>query len=66
MPKINEDHYVFIERTKCLKIPYFEFGFTTHFYFPRKKFPNKMKLSEIPNPPFTLGPECKFIYKYIL
>ena len=52
--------------TKCLKIPYFEFGFTTHFYFPRKKFPNKMKLSEIPNPPFTLGPECKFIYKYIL
>ena len=44
------------------QIPYFTFGFTTHFYFPSEKLQTKMKLSEIPNPPFTLGPDCKFIY----
>ena len=60
--KLKDDHYIFIERTKCLKIPYFIFGFTTHFYFPSKKLQTKMKLSEIPNPPFTLGPDCKFVY----
>ena len=60
--KLKDDHYIFIERTKFLKIPYFEFGFTTHFYFPKEKLQTKMKLSEIPNPPFTLGPEGKFIF----
>ena len=60
--KLKDDHYILIERTKYLKIPYFTFGFTTHFYFPYEKLQTKMKLSEIPNPPFTLGPDCKFIY----
>ena len=60
--KLKDDHYIFIERTKFLKIPFFEFGFTTHFYFPSEKLQQKMKLSEIPNPPFTLGPDGKFIY----
>ena len=60
--KLEGDHYIFIEHTKCLKIPYFTFGFTTHFYFPSEKLQTKMKLSEIPNPPFTLGPDCKFVY----
>ena len=60
--KLKDDHYILIERTKCLKIPYFTFGFTTHFYFPSEKLQTKMKLSEIPNPPFTLGPDCKFNY----
>ena len=60
--KLEDDHYIFIERTKCLKIPYFTFGFTTNFYFPSEKLQIKMKLSEIPNPPFTLGPDCKFVY----
>ena len=32
--KLKDDHYIFIERTKFLKIPYFEFGFTIHFYYP--------------------------------
>lgn len=62
--KLKDDHYIFIERTKFLKIPYFEFGFTTHFYYPSEKLQTKMKLSEIPNPPFTLGPDGKFIYFY--
>ena len=60
--KLKDDHYILIEHTKYLKIPYFTFGFTTHFYFPSQKLQSKMKLSEIPNPPFTLGPDCKFIY----
>ena len=32
--KLKDDHYILIERTKFLNIPYFEFGFTTHSYFP--------------------------------
>ena len=61
---LKDDHYILIERTKFLNIPYFNFGFTTHFYFPTEKLPYKMKLSEIPNPPFTLGPNGKYDYSY--
>ena len=61
---LKDDHYILIERTKYLNIPYFNFGFTTHFYFPTEKLPQKMKLSEIPNPPFTLGPNGKYDYSY--
>ena len=57
--KLKDDVYILIERTKFLNIPYFNFGFTTHFYFPTEKLQNKMKLSEVPNPPFTLGPDSK-------
>ena len=59
--KLKDDHYILIERTKFLNIPYFSFGFTIHFYFPSEKLQLKMKLSEIPNPPFTIGPDGKFI-----
>ena len=59
--KLKDDHYILIERTKFLNIPYFSFGFTIHFYFPSEKLQLKMKLSEIPNPPFTIGPDSKFI-----
>ena len=62
--KLKDDHYILIERTKFLNIPYFNFGFTTHFYFPTEKLPHKIKLSEIPNPPFTLGPNGKYDYSY--
>ncbi len=62
--KLKDDHYILIERTKYLNIPYFNFGFTTHFYFPTEKLPQKVKLSEIPNPPFTLGPNGKYDYSY--
>ena len=57
--KLEDDHYILIERTKLFNIPYFTFGFTIHFYLPSQKLQMKMKLSEVPNPPFTLGPECK-------
>ena len=62
--KLKDDVYILIERTKFLNIPYFNFGFTTHFYFPNEKLEKKMKLSEVPNPPFTLGPNCKCDYSY--
>ena len=62
--KLKDDVYILIERTKFLNIPYFNFGFTTHFYFPTEKLQNKMKLSEVPNPPFTLGPDSKLNYSY--
>ena len=62
--KLKDDVYILIERTKFLNIPYFNFGFTTHFYFPNEKLQNKMKLSEVPNPPFTLGPNSKYDYSY--
>ena len=57
--KLKDDHLIVIENLKILKIPYFLFGFTIHFYFPFTKLPSKIKLSEIPTPPFALGPECK-------
>ena len=59
--KLVDDHYITILKTKLFKIPYFIFGFTTHFYFPSENLQNKMKLSEVPNPPFTLGPDGKFL-----
>ena len=62
--KLKDDVYILIERTKFLNIPYFNFGFTTHFYFPNEKLQNKMKLSEVPNPPFTFGPNSKYDYSY--
>ena len=58
---LEDDHYITILKTRLFKIPYFIFGFTTHFYFPSEKLQNKMKLSEVPNPPFTLGPDGKLI-----
>ena len=63
--KLNNDHYILIEHTKFLDIPYFVFGFTYNFYFPYTKLHNKIKLSEIPNPPYTLGPNCKMNIIYI-
>ena len=59
--KLNSDYYISIEHTRFLNIPYFLFGFTYNFYFPYTKLPNKIKLSEIPNPPYTLGPNGKNI-----
>ena len=64
--KLEDDHFITILKRKFFKIPYFIFGFTTHFYFPSEKLPNKMKLSEMPNPPFTLGPDGKFILFLII
>lgn len=57
--KIKYDHLILVEHSKILKIPYFNFGFTLHFFCPCKKLPQRIKLSEMPTPPFTIGPECK-------
>ena len=47
-----------IQIKNILGIKYFKFGKTIHFYFCCIKN-IKYKLSEIPTPFFTLGPECK-------
>ena len=53
------DYIITIKKLPLLNIKYFKFGQTIHFYFfPLKKA--QYKLSEIPTPLFTLGPECKF------
>ena len=57
------DYIIPIKRTKFLGIPYFKFGSTIYFYFcicSIRKI--EYKLSEIPHPYFSLGPECKKIY----
>ena len=57
---IDRDYIVSIERSCILKIPYFIFGRTTHFYFFCHRIKKKQyKLSEIPHPYFTLGPGYK-------
>ena len=60
--ELKDDYYILIKRTKLFKIPYFNFGFITHFYLPSEKLENKMKLSEMPYPPFTTGPDSKFTF----
>ena len=56
------DYLITIKKSRFLKIKYFTFGKTIHFYLlcPPKK--SQYKLSQIPTPGFTLGPECKFIF----
>jgi len=57
------DHYIFIKFTNLLKIPYFIFGSTINFYSPCTNFTElKMKLSEVPNPPFVIHIDGKFLY----
>lgn len=54
------DYLIQIHYSKYFNIPYFIFSNTLHLYFPRKKIENnKVKLSEIETPPFTIGPGCK-------
>jgi hypothetical protein len=58
----NNFGYVYlitIKRSFLLKIKYFKFGKTIHFYLCCSLKEKQYKLSEIPTPPFTLGPECK-------
>ena len=52
------DYLILIRKVPLLGIKYFKFGSTINLYFcPLKK--REYKLSEIPTPLFTLGPECK-------
>ena len=55
----NQDYFISIKRTFLFKIQYFKFGKTIHFYLFCSLKKNQYKLSEIPTPLFTIGPECK-------
>jgi hypothetical protein len=54
----------------CCNTPYFTFGRTLFFYCPNslkntdisnEYYSSSVNLSEMPDPPFSIGPECKFI-----
>ena len=55
----NSDCIITIKRTTLFKIQYFKFGKTIHFYLFCSLKKNQYKLSGIPTPLFTIGPECK-------
>ena len=55
----NSDYIIKIKRTTLFKIQYFKFGKTIHFYLFCSLKKKQYKLSEIPTPLFTIGPECK-------
>ena len=56
---LGYDYLITIKSSFLFKIKYFKFGKTIHFYFCCGLKEKQYKLSEIPTPPFTLGPECK-------
>ena len=58
----------------CCGTPHFTFGKTLFFYCPnslknteisKEYHSNTVKLSEMPDPPFSIGPECKFYFLYL-
>ena len=53
------DYLILIRKIPLLGIKYFKFGDTIHFYFCCSLRKREYKLSEMPTPWFTLGPECK-------
>ena len=63
--RIEEDDYlIIIKQLPIVKIKYFLFGKNVFFYLfcgPKKI---QYKLSEIPNPFFSLGPECKIYFLF--
>ena len=55
----------------CCGTPYFDFGRTLFFYFPgslkdtnisNKFYSTTVNLSELPDPIFSIGPECKLYF----
>ena len=53
------DYLIIIKKLPILGIKYFKFGHTVNFYICRSFKKREYKLSEIPTPIFTIGPECK-------
>ena len=53
------DYLILIRTIPLLGIQYFKFGNTINFYLCCPLKQREYKLSEIPTPFFTLGPECK-------
>ncbi len=58
--KINKfDYLILIKKISFLGIKYFVFGNTIHIYQCNCLKKSQYKLSEVPTPFLTLGPECK-------
>ena len=53
------DYLIIIKKLPILGIKYFKFGNTINFYLCQSFQKREYKLSEIPTPLFTIGPECK-------
>ena len=53
------DYMIAIRKIPILNIKYFRFGKTIFFYLCCCLREKKYKLSEIPTPSFSIGPECK-------
>ena len=70
---INRMKQISIQYSCCT--PYFKFGKTIFFYFPNslndleltdKYFTNTFDLSQMPDPPFSIGYKCKFSLLYFI
>lgn len=68
----KKDQQVMIQ-FNCCSTPYFKFGQTLFFYCPnslkdlnisKQYYSSTVNLSELPDPPFSLGPECKFYFLF--
>ena len=66
----RKDTQVVVE-FNCCGTPHFTFGRTIFFYCPNslknteisnKYYSTTVNLSELPDPPFSIGPECKFYF----
>lgn len=58
----------------CCGTPHFRFGNTIFFYYPHslkktevsnKYYSSTVNLSDMPDPPFSIGPECKSYFFYL-
>ena len=56
------DYLIIIKKLPILGIHYFKFGSTVNFYICQSFKKREYKLSEMPTPFFTIGPECKQIF----
>ena len=53
------DYLIIIKKVPIIGIRYFKFGDTINFYICTSFKTREYKLSEMPTPLFTIGPECK-------
>ena len=70
---INRIKQISIQYSCCT--PYFQLGKTIFFYFPHslsdlkitdKYYTNTFDLSQMPDPPFSIGNQCKFFSFYFI
>lgn len=58
---LKGDYLITIYHSKIFHIQYFKFGSTINWFWSCSLKEKQMKLSQISTPPFSFGPECKFI-----